>query len=137
MMPSPRKCQPMTAKPNPNVKLDWTQVGLSALKGLGLLAGFAVLLYAKSLFASHDEVTAGTETLRAEMKATAAPMTNVPYRVQSLEAAVTKLAEAQTALAKDMGTSQNTVTRLEATQRSLIDNQERMFKQLDRIERKP
>lgn len=119
------------------MKLDWTEIGMSALKGIGLLAGFAVLLYAKSLFASHDEVTAGTEALRAEMKATTAPMTNIPYRVQALESAITKMADAQTSLAKDVGTSQNVIIRLETTQRSLIDNQERMFKQLDRIERKP
>lgn len=136
-MLSLKKTPQMTAKPNLNVKLDWTQIGLSGLKGLALLAGFAALLYMKSMFASHDEVTAGTETLRAELKATAAPLVNVPYRVQALESAVTKMAEAQTALAKDVGASQNTVTRLETTQRNLIENQERMFKQLDRIERKP
>lgn len=126
----------MTAKPNLNVKLDWTQISLAGLKGLALLAGFAGLLYMKSLFASHDEVTAGTETLRAEMKATTAPLANLPYRVQSLEQAVTKMAEAQTSLSKDVATGQNTIIRLETTQRNMIDNQERMFKQLDRIERK-
>lgn len=127
----------MTPKINSTVKLDWTQIGLSALKGFGLLAGVAALLYMKSLFASHDEVTAGTETLRAEMKAAAVPLANIPYRVQALESAVTKMAEAQTSLAKEVGASQNALGRLETSQRALNENQDRMFKQLDRIERKP
>lgn len=127
----------MTAKPSLNVKLDWTQIGMSGLKGLALLAGFAVLLYAKSLFASHDEVTAGTEALRAEMKATFAPLSNIPYRVQALESAITKMADAQTALSKDVAATQNALIRLETTQRGINDNQERLFKLIDRLERKP